>query len=297
MLVPSKRIIADLLVDTDEARLAAWSSTLRREAPAFRTQPFGRRAARVGELAIGSPYEAFMLEAYIKAGGNPAGLEPLALSLTRFDCVTLVESCLAVARASDKSTSPSWEQFAHEIERMRYRGGKREGYASRLHYFSEWITDGEKRGLVHDLGKELGGVNDTRPLRFMTEHRSSYPALADDGVYRAIGEMERSLDNNPRYVVAAERIPHVVDRIDTGDVLAFATSTPGIDVSHAAYAYRDSGGILRVLHAPLSGGAVEITHTTLPEYVSAIRHATGVLVARSLQGQVVRFSLRAPRQS
>ena len=108
----------------------------------------------------------------------------------------------------------------------------------------------------------------------MTEHRSSYPALADDGIYRAIGEMERSLDNNPRYVVMAERIPQVVDRIETGDVLAFATSTPGIDVSHAAYAYRGSDGILRVLHAPLSGGAVAITHTTLPEYVSAIRHAT-----------------------
>ena len=284
MLMPGKRIIAGLLADTDAARLAAWSSTLRREAPAFRSQPFGRQAARVGELAIGSPYEAFMLEAYIKAGGNPAGLEPLALSLTKFDCVTLVESCLAVARASDKLPNPTWDQFAHEIERMRYRGGKREGYSSRLHYFSEWITDGEKRGLVHDLGKELGGVNDTRPLRFMTEHRSSYPALADDGIYRAIGEMERSLDNNPRYVVMAERIPQVVDRIETGDVLAFATSTPGIDVSHAAYAYRGSDGILRVLHAPLSGGAVEITHTTLPEYVSAIRHATGVLVARSLQG-------------
>ncbi|MFN2601563.1 MAG: N-acetylmuramoyl-L-alanine amidase-like domain-containing protein [Gemmatimonadaceae bacterium] len=284
MLMPGKHVMADLLADTDEARLAAWSSTLRREAPAFRSQPFGRRAVRVGELAVGSPYEAFMLEAYIKAGGNPSGLEPLALSLTKFDCVTLVESCLAVARASANSANPSWEQFAHEIERMRYRGGKREGYASRLHYFSEWITDGEKRGLVHDLGKELGGVNDTRPLRFMTEHRSSYPALADDGIYRAIGEMERSLDNNPRYVVMAERIPQVVDRIETGDVLAFATSTPGIDVSHAAYAYRGSDGILRVLHAPLSGGAVEITHTTLPEYVSAIRHATGVLVARSLQG-------------
>jgi hypothetical protein len=163
---------------------------------------------------------------------------------------------------------------------MRYRGGKRQGYASRLHYFSEWITDGEKRGLVHDMGRELGGVNDTRPLRFMTEHRSSYPALANDDVFRAIGAMEKSLDKNPRYVVMADRIPAVVDRIESGDVLAFATSTPGIDVSHAAYAYRSGDGVLRVLHAPLSGGAVEITHTTLPEYVSAIRHATGILVAR-----------------
>ena len=35
---------------------------------------------------------------------------------------------------------------------MRYRGGKRRGYASRLHYFSEWISDGAQRGLVADRG-------------------------------------------------------------------------------------------------------------------------------------------------
>lgn len=284
LILPRKRLFANPLVDTDEARLVAWTSTLRRESPSLRARPFGARAVRVGELAVGTPYEALTLEAYIKAGGDPAGLEPLALSLTRFDCVTLVESCLAVARVAGSARTPSWERFAHEVERMRYRGGKRQGYASRLHYFSEWITDGTRRGLVRDLGRELGGVNDTRPLRFMTEHRGSYPALADDAVFRAIGEMERSLDNNPRYVVAAERIPAVVDRIQTGDVLAFATSIPGIDVSHAAFAYRDAGGVLRVLHAPLSGGAVEITRTTLPEYVAAIRRATGILVARPQRG-------------
>jgi len=238
----------------------------------------------VGELAVGTPYEPLTLEAYIKAGGDPSSIEPLTLSLTRFDCVTLVESCLAVARAAGDARAPSWQRFGQEIERMRYRGGKRQGYASRLHYFSEWITDGERRGLVHDLGAELGGVNDARPLRFMTEHRSSYPALADESVFRAIGEMERSLDSHPRYVVPTERIPQVVDRIETGDVLAFATAIPGIDVSHAAFAYRDSAGILRVLHAPLSGGVVEITRSTLPEYVSAIRRATGILVARPLAG-------------
>ena len=70
---------------------------------------------------------------------------------------------------------------------MRYRGGERRGYTTRLHYFSEWISDGEKRGLVRDCGAELGGVEDARPLRFMTEHRASYSALSDDGVFREIG--------------------------------------------------------------------------------------------------------------
>jgi hypothetical protein len=266
----------------DESRLRAWGAALRSIGMNRHSLPLGIRAIRVGELAIGTPYEPYTLEAYIKAGGDPKGLEPLIVSLTRFDCVTLVESCLAVARAADDGKPPTWEKFSREVERMRYRDGKRKGYASRLHYFSEWISDGEKRGLVKNLGQELGGVNDTRPLRFMTEHRSSYPALADDQIYAKIGEMEKSLDNNPRWVIATDKIESVQDKIQTGDVLAFATAIPGIDVTHAAFAYRGNDGVLRVLHAPLSGGAVEITRTTLPEYVARIKRSTGILIARPL---------------
>ncbi len=270
--------------DEDRARLAAWAGALRAGGPSRAGAPLGRDAIRVGELAIGTPYEAFALEAYLRAGGSPAGPEPLTLSLTSFDCVSLVESCLAVARVADDEGAPTWERFGREIEWMRYRGGVRAGYTSRLHYFSEWIADGEKRGLVRDLGAALGGTEDARPLRFMTEHRDSYRALADDGVFREIGEMERRLDASPRRVIPTDRIAGVADRIQTGDVLAFATSIPGLDVTHAAFAYRDADGVLRVLHAPLSGGAVEITRATLPEYVAAIRRATGILVARPLRG-------------
>lgn len=274
--------IFDTGLDGDASRLTAWSAALRSQGMHRRTLPLGPRAIKVGELAIGTPYVPNTLEAYIAAGGDPTHTEPLTLSLTRFDCVTLVESCLAVARASDDGAKPSWQQFSREIERMRYRGGKRAGYTSRLHYFSEWITDGARRGLVRDIGAELGGVNDARPLRFMTEHRGSYPAMSDNSVFSTIGHMEIRLDTSPRYVVAADRIESVSDRILTGDVIAFATAIQGLDVSHAAFAYRGNDGILRVLHAPLSGGAVEITRVTLPEYVSRIRRATGILVARPL---------------
>lgn len=266
--------------DPDRERLTSWAGALRAERLARPDVPVGRAATRVGELAVGTPYEAFTLEAYLRAGGSPSRTEPLTLSLTRFDCVSLVESCLAVARVADDPGAPTWDRFGREMERMRYRGGERGGYASRLHYFSEWITDGERRGLLRELGAELGGVKDERPLRFMTEHRSSYPGLADESVFRAIGAMERSLDAHARWVIPTPRIPDVSDRIETGDILAFATSIPGLDVSHAAFAYRDGDDVLRVLHAPLSGGAVEVTRSTLPEYVAAIRRSTGILVAR-----------------
>jgi hypothetical protein len=269
--------------DPDRERLLAWTAGVRAAGLHRPELPLGRGAARVGELAVGTPYEPFTLEAYLKAGGSPSRTEPLTLSLTRFDCVSLVEACIAIARVAATEGAPTWERFGGEMERLRYRGGERRGYTSRLHYFSEWIADGERRSLLRDLGTELGGEEDARPLRFMTEHRGSYPALADDDVFREIGAMERGLDSEPRWVIPAARIPEVSDRIQTGDVLAFATAIEGLDVTHSAFAYRDAAGVLRVLHAPLSGGAVEISRGTLPEYVAAIRRSTGILVARPLR--------------
>jgi hypothetical protein len=268
--------------DPDRERLLSWIGRVRSDGLSASQLPLGPSVSRVGELAQGTPYEPFTLDAYLREGGNPE-LEPLTLSLTRFDCVTLVEACLAVSRLAGEQGPPSWGEFGRQIERMRYRDGVRRGYASRLHYFSEWISDGAQRGLLKDLGPELGGAEDNRPLRFMTEHRDKYLALKDEATYKEISEVERNLDSRSRRVVPTKRIPEVVGQIQTGDVLAFATEIPGLDVTHSALAYRDRAGTLRVLHAPLSGGVVEVTHTTLPEYVAAIRRATGILVARPLR--------------
>jgi hypothetical protein len=269
--------------DPDRERLAAWTGRLRAEALTKREVALGRAVVRVGELAAGTPYQPGTLEAYLKSGGSPLA-EPLIVSLTHFDCVTLVEGCLAVSRTATMQGAPTWEHFLQEMERVRYRDGKRSGYSSRLHYFSEWIRDGASRNLVRDLGQSLGGINDERPLRFMTEHRASYPALSNDGVFAEIGTMERRLDGAPRWVVSPAQLPEVTGQIETGDVLAFATSIAGLDVTHSAMAYRDREGTLRVLHAPLSGGVVEVTRSTLVDYVAAIKRCTGVLVARPLAG-------------
>ncbi|MFL5537670.1 MAG: N-acetylmuramoyl-L-alanine amidase-like domain-containing protein, partial [Longimicrobiaceae bacterium] len=222
--------------EADRARLAAWLRALRRGGLATPRAPMGRAVARVGELALGSPYRAYTLEEYLAAPGASPWTEPLTAYLTAFDCVSLVESALAIARTA-AHPHPDWDNFTREIERMRYRGGVREGYPSRLHYFSEWISDNARRGLLRELGPELGAIDDTRPLRFMSTHRSAYRALADDGVYRAIAAMEQRLDPSPRQVVPTSRIASVLDRIETGDVLGFACSIEGLDCTHTGLAY------------------------------------------------------------
>ena len=146
---------------------------------------------------------------------------------------------------------PSWERFAREVERMRYRGGERRGYATRLHYFSEWVSDGERRGLVRDLGADLGGEEDARPLRFMSEHRASYPGLADDAVFEAVRAVERGLDPAPRRVVPAARIPEVEGRIETGDILANVTKN-GKDWKLVIFDRQ--GNLLREIDTPTPPG-------------------------------------------
>ncbi|HEU0299302.1 MAG TPA: N-acetylmuramoyl-L-alanine amidase-like domain-containing protein [Longimicrobium sp.] len=262
----------------DRERLASWLRTLRDEGLADPAVPLGRAVARVGELTLGAPYAAYTLEQYLVDGGSPEE-EPLTLHLSKFDCVSLVESALAVARAA-AARDGGWDRFAVEMERMRYRGGVRDGYASRLHYFSEWIRDGERRGLLADLGPSLGAERDERPLRFMSEHRDAYPALRDDATFAAIVERERALDCCPRNLVPKARVAEITPRLETGDILAFGTAIAGLDVTHTGLAYRDRAGVMRVLHAPLSGGVVQVSPGTVAEYVDALRGCTGILAAR-----------------
>jgi hypothetical protein len=268
-------------LDRDRTRFDDWTWALRTTQLVDRDVPVGRAAARVGELAIGTPYVAQTLEARLRPR-DATGTDPLILSLTRFDCISLVESCIAVARAARAGGAPSWKGFSREVERMRYRHGIRGDYTTRLHYFSEWIAEGDRRCLLRDLTPSLGGVEDRRPLRYMTQNRDCYPALGDDRVFGAIETMERRLDRVPRRVIPTACIAEVAGEIQTGDVLGFATSTPGLDVSHCALAYRDRHGVLGVLHAPMSGGAVEVSTHALPEYVSRLRGATGIMVARAV---------------
>ncbi|MBW3571987.1 MAG: DUF1460 domain-containing protein [Gemmatimonadetes bacterium] len=265
--------------DDDQARLSEWVRVLRSGGGIRPGAPLGPLVARAGELTLDSPYAFKRLDAYLTAGGDREA-EPLTLSLTRFEAVTLVESCVALARCAREGVD-SWEAFGREVERLRYRGGKRNGYVSRLHYFSEWIADNETRGNVRDMGRELGGVEDRRPLRYITSHRSSYPALASDAVFEAIRQIEERLDATPRWVVRPEMVSQAAAGIEPGDILGFTTGVKGLDVSHVGIAYRDSQGTLRVLQALFSSSKVEITSEALPEYVVG-RKSTGILVARPL---------------
>ena len=103
------------------------------------TLPIGEIMARIGRTIVGMPYVPATLEV--------PGPERLVVNLREFDCVTFVENTLALARVV-RSGQGGYDAFKRELLRIRYRGGKLEGYPSRLHYFSDWIADYQAKGIV-----------------------------------------------------------------------------------------------------------------------------------------------------
>lgn len=238
----------------------------------------GELMVQVAERFIGRPYLENSLNVGTPRAGRP---EPLITRLDGFDCVTLVEASLAIARIVAQG-DPSPEGFRRELEGLRYRDGKRSDFASRLNYFSEWISENARRGRLVELTGALGGEPDPRPLTFMTTHRQAYPALADEGIFAAQQAVEEALAKQPRMVIPMARAQEILPQLQPGDILAFATRIPGLDVVHTGMVARGPGGALHLLHAPEPGEPVTLSSKPLSEYFGASRRHSGLMVARPL---------------
>jgi N-acetylmuramoyl-L-alanine amidase-like protein len=245
------------------------------------TLPMGELVARIGETFIGTPYAARTLEV--------AGDERLVVELDELDCVTFVESALAIARLV-KSVPPSMLDdqmgryrfmYSGILQRIRYRDGEIDGYPSRLHYFSEWITDNDRMGIVQQVTPQIrGSVEDPEPIDFMTTHPDAYRQLGESpGFVDALAVVEADLSATPRVFVPENRIADVADQIRTGDIIAATSTVKGLDVAHTGIAVW-VGDELHLLHAPLTDGVVEMSERPLAARVQAISGQDGIMVAR-----------------
>ena len=244
-------------------------------------RPVGEVVAAIARSFVGVPYEPGTLEL--------AGPEQLVVNLRAFDCVTLVEHALVLARltlAAEPDLLDSEAAFRasyrDELLGLRYRGGVLAGYPSRLHYFSEWIRDAETKGIVRPLARDLGGRRDSRPIAFMSEHPDAYRQLGEDAqILRAIREMEVGLTAQPRYYIPESEIRAREQGIEDGDVIAAVSTLDGLDIAHTGIAVW-RGDRLHLLHAPLVGDSVEVSERPLAERIQSFSSQMGIMVARPL---------------
>jgi hypothetical protein len=216
------------------------------------------------------------------------GSEELVVNLQELDCVTFVENVLALAQfirsAKPRIAESEFETktlYRQILTRIRYRGGRIDGYPSRLHYFSDWILDNESKGFVREVTEQLEGIEDARAVDFMSEHPESYRQLANPLNLRAIQEQEFYLSGLIRHRIPEEEIPLRVPLILDGDIIAATSTVDGLDVAHTGIAVWLEDR-LHLLHAPLVGEVVEVSALPLAERILRLESQDGIRVIRPL---------------
>ena len=230
--------------------------------------------SEIGTSFLGSPYVAHTIEGFQD--------EPLVLNFSAFDCTTFVENSLSLYHLQYENLEVvateenHLKTYAQLLEDIRYRNRERAGYTSRLHYFTEWIQNNEKKGYVFDITEDLGGSTIEKTLDFMSSHRSSYSALKDDQVFENWVKIEKALNPMRYAILGLDAIKTAA--IEEGDIIAFATNIDGLDVTHTGIAIEKNKKI-HLLHAS-SSGSVVISKKPLYKFAQGINRCIGIIIVR-----------------
>lgn len=224
----------------------------------------------IAKTFLGTPYVAKTLEI--------GETESLVVNLQGLDCTTFVENVLAFGLLQ-KQGNWTFDDFTKNLKTIRYRNGVLDGYASRLHYFTDWIRNNETKGLVRDITTDLGGNAMDKNINFMGTHRELYPFLQNDENFGQILKTEMELAKEPFCYLPTAQLIAVENQLRSGDIIALATSIKGLDVTHTGFAIRQPSGRIHLLHASISG-EVKISEAPLVDYLNKVKNNIGILVAR-----------------
>jgi hypothetical protein len=211
-----------------------------------KTKSHGSAGSRIDVLSrhfLGLPYQSNPL---IGSADIP---EVFTVSLDDFDCVTYVEIVLALSLAS------SFDEFVQWLRRIRYENGQI-AWKRRNHYMTSWI-----RSNVH------AGALKRVPL----------PDIAPVVKERILNVVPGLRPVQARFsCVPRRRFGKLFERLQTGDLIFFASTRRHLDVFHCGIVVRNRDRVL-VRHASRSRGAV--VEQDLNEFLRANSMA-GVIIVR-----------------
>ena len=227
----------------------------------------------VARQFLGTPYVAKTLE------GVP---EQLTINTSQLDCTTLVETVIAVVLSATQQ-HPSHYHFVSTLRMLRYRDGVVNGYASRLHYVSDWIIENTRRGNFSEVTHSApGALRSYKKIDFISTHSHAYPALENaPDMLEQIVAVERNFDQFSFHYIPKNLLNDEAINLwlQVGDILLITTSVKGLDVSHMGIVV-EQDGMKTMLHASSQEGKVIIEKRPLYDYLQAHKSMTGLRVVR-----------------
>lgn len=255
----------------DKARVIQWlqEARLLKSKPANWLLYFGRKF-------VGTPYVAGTLDR--------AKSEKLVVNLREVDCTTFVEQAAALARCAREGKT-DFGSFCQNLAHLRYIGGNI-AYTARQHYFTVWIKDNVKEGLVTDLQGPRPPFSALQRVyvNYMTTHRSSYRMLSAHPEWvTGIREMEKRISGKTYRYIPKRLTGNVAlmrKVVKDGDILVILTRKKGLDTSHIGIAVWGKDRALHLLNASSIHHRVIEEPMTLYQYMSRHPSQIGIRVCR-----------------
>jgi Protein of unknown function (DUF1460) len=235
-----------------------------------------------GKTFVGYAYPKLRFDTTQRAANSvqlqPIEDEVLVVNLKTFDCVTFIENMVALTETR-RSTFPNFDIFKKNLTNVRYRNGVVD-YATRLHYFSDWLFENEKRGVLKDITKDIGGKVFPKNVFYMSQKRDTlYGNMADPATFTAMKTVENAITKREKFFIPKEDIPNVESKIKDGDIIAVTNLLEGMDIAHTGFAVWKNGRVY-MLHASSQFRKVTMTDVPLADYLMKNKSQTGIMVGR-----------------
>ena len=225
---------------------------------------------------IGIPYVGHTLEVC-----DP---ERLVVNTRQLDCTTLVENVVALTLCVNCKRY-CWSDFLDALTQIRYRDGRLDDYTSRLHYFTDWIVDNTRKGVVSEMQQQSAPFTAVQTINvsYMSAHPDAYKALkAHPKMVPVIKKQEEKLNGRKyRYIPKSEvkNTEALRKAVSEGDIIAITCSKAGLDIAHLGFAVWRKDG-LHLLNASQLHRKVVEEPMTLGQYLSKHPSHTGIRIIR-----------------
>ena len=225
---------------------------------------------------LGRPYVAHTLE----VNDN----EQLVVNTRELDCTTLVETVTALTICAQNSQH-TFADYCNVLRQLRYRQGQLTDYTSRLHYFSDWIEDKQKMGIVTEVQKHTPPFTAVQQLDlyYMSKHPNAYAALKKHPeMVKEIAKQERTLKGRRFRYIPKKNVRNTAalrSVVKDGDIIAITCRKPGLDIAHLGFAVWKEDG-LHLLNASQLHKKVVLEPMTLRQYLYKHPSHTGIRIIR-----------------
>ena len=210
--------------------------------------------------------------------------EQLVINTDELDCTTLVETVTALTLCAYRKEF-TFLAYQQTLQAMRYRNRVIDGYPSRIHYFTDWIVENAKAGIVTEIQQPNPPFTQIQTVKvnYMSQHPQSYKALKAHPEYvTEIAQMEQRLTGLKfRFIPKSEvkDTPAMREAIHDGDIIAITCNKPGLDIAHLGFAVWRSDG-LHLLNASQLHKKVVEEPMTLYQYLQKHPSHTGIRIIR-----------------